>query len=179
MSIMLDSIEGSRLATQHLIDLGHTRIAHIAGGIEFTVSQSRIEGWQKALAGSGLPASDPFRGDWYAQSGYEMGKRIIASGEFTAVCAANDLMAQGLLFALYEEGIRVPQDFSVVGFDDIPEASFFIPPLTTIRQDYAELGRRCIAAVMARLHSEPEVRFEPLVPDLVVRQSSGPAPKSI
>lgn len=177
MSIMLDSVEGSRLATRCLVELGHRRIAHIAGGREFSVTQSRIEGWRKALALADLPAPEPLQGDWSAASGYECGRRIVETGGFTAAHAANDLMALGLMLALNEAGLRVPEDFSVVGFDDIPEAAYFVPPLTTVRQDFAELGRRCVGAVLAQLDGEQPRRFEPLKPELVVRASTAAPPR--
>lgn len=175
-AIMLDSVEGSRMATKHLIDLGHRTIAHLSGPEGFTVSESRVQGWRKALSDAGLPAPEPVVGDWTAESGYIAGKRIAADPSTTACYAANDRMAQGLILALHEAGRRVPEDFSVVGFDDVPEAAYLIPPLTTIRQDFGALGRRCIDAVLGRINGEPPVERDPLIPSLVVRQSTAPAP---
>jgi DNA-binding LacI/PurR family transcriptional regulator len=175
-SIMTDSVEGSRLATRHLIELGHTTIAHVAGPAGFTVSDSRIHGWRKALGEAGLVAVEPVVGDWSAASGYRAGLEIAANREFTAAYVANDRMAQGVLLALHETGRRVPEDFSVVGFDDVPEAAYFIPPLTTMRQDFAALGRRCIEAVLVRINGEPPLEADPLLPVLVVRASTARAP---
>ncbi len=175
-AIMVDSVEGSRAATQHLIELGHKWIAHLAGPAGFTVSESRIHGWRKALADAHLVAAEPFVCDWSAQSGYEMGKVMLRDDRFTAAYCANDRIAQGLLLALHEAGRAVPDRFSVVGFDDVPEAAYLIPPLTTIRQDFAALGRRCIEAVLMRITGQPPRQTDPLIPGLVARRSSGPVP---
>lgn len=174
--VMLDSAEGSRIATRHLIQLGHRSILHLAGPPQFTVSESRIRGWRDALAEAGLPAAEPLVGDWTAESGYEVGKQIAANLTATAAYVANDRMAQGVLLALHEAGRRVPDDFSVVGFDDVPEAAYLIPPLTTIRQDFTALGRRCIEAVVALINGDPPIEPEPLIPNLVVRESTAAAP---
>lgn len=174
--VMLDSAEGSRAATRHLIQLGHRTILHLAGPPQFTVSESRIRGWRDALAEAGLPAPEPLIGDWTAASGYEVGKEIARNLTATAAYVANDRMAQGVLLALHEAGRRVPDDFSVVGFDDVPEAAYLIPPLTTVRQDFTALGRRCIEAVLALINGEPPIEPEPLIPNLIVRESTGPAP---
>ena len=174
--VMLDSAEGSRIATRHLIDLGHRSIMHVAGPEQFTVSASRIQGWRDALAEKGLPAAEPIVGDWMARSGFEAGCEIAARRDVTAVYVANDRMAQGVLLALHEAGRRVPEDVSVVGFDDVPEAAFFIPPLTTVRQDFTTLGRRCIQAILALINGETPIEPEPIIPNLVVRSSTGPAP---
>lgn len=175
-AIIVDSVEGSRAATQHLIELGHKWIAHLAGPAGFTVSESRIHGWRKALGDAHLVATEPFVCDWSAQTGYEMGKTMLRNERFTAAYCANDRIAQGLLLALYEAGRPVPQRFSVVGFDDVPEAAYLIPPLTTIRQDFGALGRRCIEAVLLRITGQPPRQTEPLIPNLVIRSSTGPIP---
>lgn len=175
--VMLDSVEGSRIATRHLADLGHRVIAHLSGPPGFTVSESRVRGWREAVAAAGLAALEPVVGDWTAESGYLVGREIARNPEITAVYAANDRMAQGLLLALHEAGRRVPEDVSVVGFDDVPEAAYLIPPLTTVRQDFAALGRRCIEAMLARIDDQQWLEPEPLIPSLVVRQSTATAPR--
>jgi DNA-binding LacI/PurR family transcriptional regulator len=171
-AIMYDSVEGSRAATQHLIDLGHKWIAHLAGPTGFTVSQSRIEGWRNALAAAHLVAAEPFVCDWTAATGYAVGKRVLEDTRFTAAYCANDRIAQGLLLALHEAGRSVPADFSVVGFDDVPEAAFCIPPLTTMRQDFTTLGRRCIDALLARLDGTLPRNADRLLPMLIKRAST-------
>lgn len=171
-SILVDSIEGSRIATNHLIELGHRNIAHLAGPKGFAVSESRIDGWRQALGAAGLVARGPVAGDWSAESGYTVGKQIAADAKTTACYVANDRMAQGLLLALHEAGRKVPDEFSVVGFDDIPEAAYFIPPLTTMRQDFLALGRHCIDVLLQRLSGEPPPEEEPLLPVLISRGST-------
>lgn len=175
-SIMYDSVEGSRSATQHLIDLGHKWIAHLAGPAGFTVSDSRIHGWRHALSRAHLVATEPYVCDWTAESGYLIGRRMLEDRRFTAAYCANDRIAQGLLLALHEAGRSVPDQFSVVGFDDVPEAAYLIPPLTTMRQDFGALGRRCIDALMVRINGEPPREVDPLLPVLVERASTAPAP---
>lgn len=174
--IMLDSAEGSRIATRHLIELGHRSILHVSGPSGFTVSESRVQGWRDALAHARLVAAEPLAGDWTAESGYAVGREVARDHGATAVYVANDRMAQGVLLALHEAGRRVPEDFSVVGFDDVPEAAYLIPPLTTIRQDFTALGRRCIEAVLALINGEPPIEPEPLIPNLIVRSSTAPPP---
>jgi DNA-binding LacI/PurR family transcriptional regulator len=118
------------------------------------------------------------RGDWTPSSGYAAGQklaaRIRAGEDITAVFLANDQMALGALAALHEEGLEVPEDVSVVGFDDLPEAPYFTPPLTTVRQDFAELGRRGVELVLARL-AGVNLDPEPVPAPLLVRASTGPA----
>lgn len=174
--IMVDSVEGSRVATRHLIDLGHTRILHLSGPAGFEVSELRVRGWRAALSEADLPAPEPYVGDWTAESGYLAGLELVKDLRATAVYVAQDRMAQGLLLALHEAGRRVPEDFSVVGFDDVPEAAYTIPPLTTVRQDFAALGHRAVDALLARIAGEEPPRLPPLVPELIVRASTAPPP---
>jgi DNA-binding LacI/PurR family transcriptional regulator len=121
-------------------------------------------------------------GDWWPQSGSDAGRELVtrlrdrhgSEPEVTAVFVANDQMALGLLNALQAAGLSVPGDVSVVGFDDVPEAGYFTPPLTTVRQDFAELGRRGVQLVLARLLGQA-AEAEPVLPQLVVRSTTGPA----
>jgi DNA-binding LacI/PurR family transcriptional regulator len=111
-------------------------------------------------------------GDWSSHSGYEIGRAMLGESRPTAVFAANDQMALGLIRALHEAGLRVPEDVSVVGFDDLPESGYFTPPLTTVRQDFHELGQRIMALVLRVLAGEQDAS-EPLVePQLIVRSST-------
>ena len=116
-------------------------------------------------------------GDWTSRSGYQASRAMLSESRPTAVFAANDQMALGLLRALHESGIRVPEDVSVVGFDDLPESGFFTPPLTTVRQDFRELGQRTMALILRVLAGELDAS-EPLVePMLIVRSSTAPPPR--
>ncbi len=115
------------------------------------------------------------RGDWSAESGYRVGLELAQQADCTAVFAANDQMALGLLRALHERGRRIPEDVSVIGFDDIPEAGSFLPPLTTVHQDFAEVGRLCVEGVLRRMRQRSEEHGTTLVPTkLVIRDSTAP-----
>ena len=170
-----DQLGGTRAAVEHLVHLGHRTVWHLAGPPESFAAQRRARAWRETLEEWGLPVPEPVFGDWSADSGYRIGLRLAADPECSAIFAANDQMALGLLRALHERGRRVPQDVSVVGFDDIPEAASFLPPLTTIRQDFDEVGRQLVAGVLRGLRHESGERRTTIVPTtLVVRQSTAP-----
>jgi DNA-binding LacI/PurR family transcriptional regulator len=171
----VDQTVGAGLATRHLLDLGHVAVHHVSGPQDSQEARARVRAWRDVLADASHDVPDLEPGDWTAVSGYEAGHRLVArraAGEaVTAVFAANDQMAVGVLRALAEAGLRVPEDVSVVGFDDIPEAAYLSPPLTTVRQDFAELGRRCVELVMGLLEGGG-AESGPVLPDLVVRSST-------
>ncbi|MFF0006357.1 LacI family DNA-binding transcriptional regulator [Streptomyces tibetensis] len=173
-----DSRTGARKATEHLLGLGHTTVWHIAGPTGWTSAHHRLTGWQSTLRAAGAAVPDPLVGDWSAGAGYDLGRRLARRPEVTAVFASNDQMALGLLHALHESGRSVPGDVSVVGYDDIPEAAYFLPPLTTVRTDFAEIGTRSLRLLVDRIDGPGESpRIDTLVPvDLVVRASSAPPP---
>jgi DNA-binding LacI/PurR family transcriptional regulator len=164
-SVAVDNAAGAALATRYLLDLGHRTVHHIAGPSSWVDAQERVAGWREALAAAGAPEPELLAGDWSAASGYRIGSQIADSPEITAVFCGNDHMALGLLRALAEHGRRVPADVSVVGFDDIPESGYFLPPLTTVRQDFGQLGRRALDALVdmidGRLPPEPCLRIPP------------------
>lgn len=179
-AVGVDQETGARLATRHLLGLGHRTVHHIAGPADSQEARGRIDGWRAELRAAGAPVPEGMlRGDWTPSSGYLAGKelaaRIRGGEEITAIFAANDQMALGLLAALHDSGLRVPQDVSVVGFDDLPEAPYFTPPLTTVRQDFAELGRRGVQLVVARLAGQ-DLHPDPVPPALLVRSSTGRPP---
>lgn len=150
---------------------------HLAGPEDSFAAQRRADAWHGALTDAGRPAPPVVRGDWSAESGYRAGLELAAQEDCTAVFAANDQMALGLLRALHERGRRVPEDVSVIGFDDIPEASSFLPPLTTLHQDFAEVGRLCVQAVLRKMRRDGPQRGTTLVPTrLVLRDSTAPPP---
>ncbi|GAA5026349.1 LacI family DNA-binding transcriptional regulator [Microbacterium fluvii] len=170
--VSIDQYRGARSAVRHLAELGHTRILHLAGPQRAPDAIERIRGWRDELAAHRLEAVEPASGDWSAASGHDLGLRLpVEAG--TAVFVANDHMAIGLLSALRERGLRVPDDVSVVGFDDVPEAGFLYPPLTTVRQDFAALGELIMRKVLIAIE-EPESATEdtPLPTHLIVRQST-------
>jgi DNA-binding LacI/PurR family transcriptional regulator len=177
-AVGVDQVTGARLATRHLLELGHRTVHHVTGPADSKEARDRIAGWRAELAAAGAPVPEVLRGDWTPSSGYAAGKllagRMRDGEEITAVFLANDQMALGLLAAFHEEGLDAPRDVSVVGFDDLPEAPYFTPPLTTVRQDFAELGRRGVELVLARLRGE-ELHPDPVPATLLVRSSTGPA----
>jgi DNA-binding LacI/PurR family transcriptional regulator len=181
-AVGVDQESGARLATRHLLDLGHRTVHHVAGPADSKEARSRIDGWRSELLAVGAPVPDLLRGDWTPSSGHAAGRQLAAlhraREDVTAVFLANDQMALGLLSALHDEGIEVPGDVSVVGFDDLPESPYFTPPLTTVRQDFAELGRRGVALVLARLRGE-DLHPDAVPAPLLVRSSTGPAPARV
>ncbi len=233
----VDQEGGARLATRHLLGLGHRSIAHIQGPDRWFDAMARLRGWKAEMAAAGCSTGLVTKGDWTAASGYAAGRELIAaalasgslpmgtrptstpspgtpgpgtpgtgkrdtgkrhSGKLdkgtpgvgllsggsaarkggsptwpTGVFAANDLMALGLIRALHDAEIRVPQDVSVVGFDDIPGAAHFIPGLTTVRQDFRALGRQCIDILITELAGGHDTSG-PIAPSLVIRESTAP-----
>ncbi|WP_105567022.1 LacI family DNA-binding transcriptional regulator [Microbacterium halophytorum] len=168
----VDQVAGARMAVAELADAGHTAIAHVAGPDEWLESRARRAGAEAELKARGLEPAVVIAGDWTPRAGYEAADGVLASGA-TAVFAANDQMALGLIGRLRALGVAVPEDVSVVGFDDTPEGEYGWPPLTTVRQDFAELARRAVAMVTG---SEPSA--EPLAPQLIRRGSVAP-PRAI
>jgi DNA-binding LacI/PurR family transcriptional regulator len=172
----IDQKLGARLAVRHLIELGHVHIAHFSGPRSDFHALERIAGWQLELAEHGLPAEVLFDGAWDATTGYELAQKLLQSEKKlpTAVFAANDQLAIGALRAFGEAGLRIPEDISVVGFDDILGTEQLRPPLTTIRQDHTTLGRISVEMLLTLIGGgTPECGFIP--PTLVRRASSGPA----
>jgi len=172
-SVAVDQYAGGRLAVRHLLELGHRDVVHLAGPVDWLDARWRIEGWRDELAAAGIRAGEPIPGDWSAQRGYDVGREL-ASGELpTAVFAANDQLALGLLRAFAEAGLRVPTDVSVVGFDDVDGSAHFFPPLTTVRQEFGALGRRCMELLLGAIAGEC-VDSGLIAPSIMVRASSGP-----
>ncbi|XXV10663.1 LacI family DNA-binding transcriptional regulator [Sorangium sp. So ce1335] len=151
--VAVDQLGGAAAATRHLLDLGHRTVWHIAGPPDWLEADQRIDGWRGALETAGAEIPPLLRGDWSARSGYELAPKLVRTPGLTAVFVANDQMALGLLRFLHENGREVPRDISIVGFDDIPESAYFTPPLTTVRQDFSELGRRCLHVLLEQIES--------------------------
>ncbi|MBN2717521.1 MAG: LacI family DNA-binding transcriptional regulator [Deltaproteobacteria bacterium] len=168
----VDHQAGAMAATRHLLNLGHSTVWHLAGPCDWKEADERIKGWQAALESVGARVPELLRGDWTPRSGYEIGEKILEMADLTAVFVANDQMALGLLRRLHEAGRNVPRDLSVVGFDDIPESAYFTPPLTTIRQDFAELGRRCLHTLLCQIEGKTGPTRVVVDPELVVRDST-------
>ncbi|MFG1646580.1 LacI family DNA-binding transcriptional regulator [Amycolatopsis sp. NPDC049252] len=172
--ISVDQYDGARRATEHLLALGHKTVWHVAGPEDWLEARDRERGWRETLERHGLRVPDVIRSDWSPRSGYEAGRTLAGVRGLGAVFSANDQMALGLLRAFTEAGLRVPGDVHVAGFDDVPEAAYFSPPLTTVRQDFIEVGRRTFGLLEARM-AGGDVGARHLVPaELIVRESTGP-----
>src|SRR4051794_12995224 len=176
--VAVDQYQGARAGTEHLLKLGHKPVHPLAGPDNWIEAQHRVEGWRDALDAAGAPSYAPLRGDWSPRSGYDLGKRLLKVPELTAIFAANDQMALGLLRLLHENGRDVPGDVSVVGFDDIPEAEYFTPPLTTVRQDFNEMGHRSLHLLLEEIDSGTRSEQRITVPATLVERASTAAPKS-
>lgn len=174
-SVSVDQIGGSDLAMQELFDAGHTAIQHVRGPLDSTEGQLRSDTYARFMARHSLPRLPILEGDWSPQSGYEAYERL--DPRATAVFCGNDQMAMGLMHAAALAGRKVPQELSVVGFDDIPEAAHTLPPLTTVRQDFRRVGLLAVDLLQATLAGEEPPSTAPLDAEIVRRDSvAAPAP---
>lgn len=169
-AVSVDDVAGARAATAHLADLGHRHLRHLAGPQDWIEADARMRGFLLELSDRDLPTLPPVLGDWTADFGYRAGLELLPRREATAYFCASDAMALGLVHAARDLGLEVPGDLSVVGYDDVPEAAHFLPPLTTVRADFAEAGRRCLAALLGPVVGADGAPPSP--PMLVVRGSS-------
>jgi DNA-binding LacI/PurR family transcriptional regulator len=175
--VMVDQDRGARLAIEHVTDLGHRQIAFIWGPSQWRAAKLRTRGWMKALERANLAPGPMLEGDWSAKSGYSAALELIRHYrcEFTALVTANDHMALGALSAFRENGVEVPDDISVIGYDGMPESEFYQPSLSTIYQDFAALGEVSVEFLL-RMINQPSTsprRFI-LKPVLVPRRSTAP-----
>lgn len=171
-SVSVDQTDAVALAITYLVDQGHKRIQHVAGPAHSTEARLRTEAVAAELERHGLPHLPTLYGVWTPASGYELAAQIDPST--TAVFCANDHMAMGVVHALVDAGKRVPEDVSVVGFDDIPESAFLIPALTTVRQDFTTVGELAVELLVAAISGEELPDTTPLPAELVVRSSVAP-----
>jgi DNA-binding LacI/PurR family transcriptional regulator len=175
--VSVDQFAGAVSATRHLLDLGHETVWHISGPSDWLESQERVQGWRTMLESAGAQPPPVLVGDFSARAGYDLGRRLAVDPAVTAIFAANDQMALGVLRAMHEAGRGVPTDVSVVGFDDIPEAAYFRPPLTTVRQDFIEVGSRGLRMLVRKLETGEQIANGSRVPaELVVRDSTSVPP---
>jgi DNA-binding LacI/PurR family transcriptional regulator len=176
-SVRIDNVTGAAMATRHLLDLGHQTVHHIGGPDSWVDARDRVDGWRQTLRAAGAREPEMLRGDWSARSGYDIGRQLAALPEVTAVFCANDPMALGFIRAAAERGRWLPRDISVVGFDDVPEAAYFWPPLTTVRQDFGALGAQALHLLIDQIAAGGEARpLPPIEPDFILRSSSAPPP---
>ncbi|MCU1546430.1 MAG: LacI family transcriptional regulator [Homoserinimonas sp.] len=171
-SISVDQYAGARMATRHLIELGHTEIVHVAGPQDWIEADARMQGFLREINDADLYTHPPILGDWTAQFGYHAGRELARERDFTAVFCGNDQMALGLMHAFYDGSVSVPGDVSVVGFDDIPDSAHFLPPLTTVRQDFAEIGRRSVALLVRELDGFGDADQRQIAPEMIIRKST-------
>ena len=174
--VAVDQVAGAGAATRLLLDLGHRTVSHIAGPEDWSSARRRIEGWRAVLESAEVPVPPPQFGDWSVRSGYELGRLLAEDREVTAIFAANDEMALGVMRAMFEAGREVPRDVSLIGFDDVPFARYLTPPLTTVRQDFEEIGERSVQLLLDAIGGVDHTRVRAAItPELVVRDSSAPA----
>ncbi|MEV7229715.1 MULTISPECIES: LacI family DNA-binding transcriptional regulator [Polymorphospora] len=171
-SVSVDQVLGARMVTEHLLSLGHETVHHVRGPLDWSEANGRVEGWAAALEEHGRMVPRELVGDWSARSGYAAGQKLVRDPRATAVFAANDSMALGVMRALLDAGARVPEDVSVVGFDDIPEAAFVTPPLTTVSQPFREVGQRSIEILLDEMEGGEAGATSVIPPELVVRDST-------
>jgi DNA-binding LacI/PurR family transcriptional regulator len=172
-----DQAQGARLATEHLLELGHQTVWHISGPASSYSAQRRRESWSRTLRAFRREEPPVIEGDWSTDSGYQGGLILAERTDVSAVFASNDQMALGLLRALHECGRDVPGQISVVGFDDMPESRSFWPPLTTVHQDFEEVGRHSVDLLVRAIKEGVSEGTSLQVPTrLIVRASTGPAP---
>ncbi|WP_243076706.1 LacI family DNA-binding transcriptional regulator [Microbacterium sp. SS28] len=172
--VVTDHAGGARAATEHLLGLGHATVHHVAGPVGSFAAAERERGWRDALAAAGAEVPAPARGDWTAASGTFAGAALAAVDEVTAVFAANDQMALGVLRAFAESGRPAPDAVSVVGFDDVADAADYRPPLTTVRQDFDALGEQALARLVSAIEDGGQPAYDVIPTRLVVRASTAP-----
>lgn len=170
--VCVDQGQGTRLAVEHLVGQGHQVIAHLSGPLDWFDARVRRSAWEEVLGAHGLEIPPLLEGDWSADRGYEATEELLQIPGLTAVFVGNDQMALGLIHGLSDRGLRIPEDISIVGFDDIPESGHFRPPLTTVHQDFQALGEAAVALMLAKLSDTEGTVITRVEPELVVRASS-------
>lgn len=170
--VAFNQYQGAFMAVNYLIELGHREIRHVAGPSGSMDAGERERGWRAALTSARLPCEPALVGDWGPASGFQHGLSLAGDPTMTAVFVASDDMAIGVMHGLQSQGRRVPQDVSVVGFDDIPAAAYVTPPLSTVRLDFATLGRDAFSLVLSILQDEDAADPARRLPTLIRREST-------
>ncbi len=173
-SVVIEQFYGAKLAVEHLIELGHRQIAEISGPMNWYDAITRHQSWAETMAKHNLPYEMTVEGNWSSESGYEAVQTLLDEGaEFTGLVVANDQMALGAIAAFNERGLRIPEDISIVGFDNIPESAYFLPSLTTVHQDFEALGEQAVKYIVSLINNpKTPIRQHVLYPELVVRDST-------
>lgn len=180
LTASVDQRAGAAIAVAHLRDLGHQRIAHLAGPQDWVEARVRASAWRGELEDAGLPVPPMLEGDWTSDFGYWAATEADWVGtvaDATAVFCANDQLALGFVHGLHTRGVRVPEQISVVGWDDLPDAAHFLPPLTSVRQDFASLGELSVATVLDALEGADGLGRQgrlAITPTLSIRESTAP-----
>jgi DNA-binding LacI/PurR family transcriptional regulator len=173
--VSIDEVEGARMAVRHLLDLGHETVWHVQGPPGWLATTARSRGWSEGLSAAGRFAPPPLEtSDWSAAEGYRAGRELAANRDVTAIFAASDPFALGVVKALDEAGIRVPGDVSIVGFDDVKESPYFLPALTTVALDFEEIGHIAVTRILAMIRGEAQGDIPLIQPRLVVRDTTAP-----
>ena len=178
--VSYDNHAGARMAVEHLLQQGYRRIGHVAGPLVWWEARERFAAWSEVMQSAGIPVEDRMwtEGNWSSRSGEAAARRLLDQyPEMDAVFVANDQMALSMLSVARSQGLHVPHDLAVVGFDGIAESDYFSPPLTTVHQDLHQLGCRAVQQLIAMLEAPQEsIELEPatvwLEPELIVRESS-------
>jgi len=173
-AVSMDNFAGATAATSHLIELGHSKIIHVSGPKLWFESNARISGYSSTMLNAGL-TPNILDGDWSIDTGYRIGMQLnIDKPLITGIFAANDYLALGLMHAFRLRGISIPERISIVGFDDLPETPYYVPPLTTVRQDFESLGTRAMELLISKVMGLDHVSHDRLIPDLILRESTAP-----
>jgi DNA-binding LacI/PurR family transcriptional regulator len=177
--VWLDDRKAALDATRYLLSLGHRTVHYVSIPYSSRVSQ-RMEGWRAALETAGAPVPEPVHAGWTPQSGYLAGQKLAADPSVTAILCGNDDLALGVMRAMHKAGRAIPEQVSVVGFDDTPSAGFLMPPLTTVRMDFTGLGRASFALLRGLVDPRTASTQRPQSPqpELIVRESAAPPPRT-
>lgn len=178
-TVLVDNVNGARMAIEHLLSLGHHRIATIAGPEHLSTGRDRRIGYEQALQDAGVPIDPQLTqiGDFRKTSGYEAARRLLANGNMaTALFVANNEMLAGALTAIHEAGLRIPQELSIVSFDDVRWAEYLVPPLTVVAQPTEALGQAAAELLFRCLEGNKQPGSRIFTPHLIVRGSTAPPP---
>jgi DNA-binding LacI/PurR family transcriptional regulator len=173
--VTVDQAAGAYAATRHLLEAGHATVWHVSGPGDWFDARGRVAGWRRALSEAGAEIPPLMPADWFAASGYRNGQILARMSDVTAVFAASDHLALGILCALHERSRRVPADVSVVGFGDVPEAAYYFPPLTTVRSDFDAVAAASVDLLLAQVTGGRRLGDRRVIaPALVTRDSVAP-----
>ncbi|WP_159599341.1 LacI family DNA-binding transcriptional regulator [Agromyces humi] len=174
LTVSVDQQFGATLAVDHLAELGHRDILHVAGPLDWLDARARERAFHSRVKAWGIRERPIVVGDWSADFGYDFARGVSRLPDYTAVFAANDDMALGLIHGFHEAGFSVPDDISIVGFDDLPVSRHFLPPLTTVRQDFHALGVKAVDVLRAAVEGQEIPQRTKIAVELKVRDSTAP-----